>query len=197
MIIHAPKVNGPNPDKQPSCRLFQLSDPALLKIFENQFNKSNGDITPAIPKPLVFKGSPDDEVILCTEDVTFQVRDVHTSNNFMLLAPLKNIDNSYRVIHQSSTYLETLRFPGHLESLRLRLLNSIPYYPHLDTSEPHINSNDFPINFESNSSSPHVMPSGKGSKDFQDDMLLEENILDSVQVSFIWTFKIFSSIKLG
>lgn len=91
-------------------RLLELNNDLLKVIEEN--------------RPLYIKGEDNDEVVLCTEDSTFHVTEAETSNNLLLVRPLKV---SSDITENSERTVETVQ----ICSIFQEYLEAVPGRPHL------------------------------------------------------------------
>lgn len=97
-------------DGLPRYRLLELNHDALLKAEE-----------------LTIKGGDEDDVYICTESMTFRVREVNTSNLSLLTLPTPDTDNQHAsIIAMTKTYLEPTKTAGRIDQLRT-LLEAAPY----------------------------------------------------------------------
>lgn len=88
-------------------RLLELSDGNLMEVIQ-----AGGR--------LKMKGTGQDEVILCSDQRTFRVREIHTSNTHML------VGREGKVRELSKNLLEAKMIPAKVERLR-ELLEACPY----------------------------------------------------------------------
>lgn len=113
-------VHGDNAEKD-QYKLLEL-DNNLLKALKN--NES-----------VVFKGSEDDDLVICTENCTYDVRECESSNSLLLVPnlqfknDLKGVNNQISNIHVSGInhkYLEIIPTKPQLDKI-LNLLESALY----------------------------------------------------------------------
>ena len=97
-----------------SYRLLEVSDPHLMSTLENK-------------KDMWIRGGKDDDAVLCTENQTFRLREMVTSNMF-LVVDKSDCGNKGTIVGRPSATLEATvmsRPPG-IDQL-LKALNESPY----------------------------------------------------------------------
>ncbi|KAI8140627.1 sister chromatid cohesion protein Dcc1 [Fennellomyces sp. T-0311] len=90
-----PELYYSNAFHKGTYRLIELSDEKIAKAIE-----SSGE--------LVIKGLPEDEAVLCTEDQTFSLREVDTSNSLLLARTESPNDQNLHVLDDLSYTIEAI-----------------------------------------------------------------------------------------
>jgi sister chromatid cohesion protein DCC1 len=93
-------------DLKQKYRLLELSDPALLNAVK-------------VGSTLYVKGRPEEEAVMCSNDCTFRVREIHTSNLHLFL-------EGNTITELTTSLLEAKKVPGRLNKLR-EYLEACPF----------------------------------------------------------------------
>lgn len=112
-------------DKISSGDHFKLVEipPELLSTFKSLCSPCEGDK----PKRLYIKGRPEDEAVLCSEDTTYGLKNVQTSNCLLVSKLVKGCDtqvNRIEVIHNLKSTIEVTRVAPKLHRVKELLLPS-------------------------------------------------------------------------
>lgn len=107
--IHFPDDSIPSS----SYKLLELSDPSLLSAIESG-------------KELWIRGKVEDDAVLCTETQTFRLRELVTSNMFLVVEKDSNMNGLVVGRPQATLEATPMTRPPGIEQL-LKALNEAPY----------------------------------------------------------------------
>lgn len=114
IIINYPEELNVDGDISNSYRLLEVADPHLLSTLEQQ-------------KDLWIRGGADDDAVLCSDTQTFRLRELVTSNMFLVIEKPFDSNNGMVVGRPSGTLEATaLSRPPGIDQL-LKALNEAPY----------------------------------------------------------------------